>query len=101
MPGRPADEPVGLLIRIVLGMPRPWSPRAALVLIVGAAILTGAVQPAATDPGAAGPRRRSVPGMAYDAARREVVLFGGTDGARFIGDTWAWDGAVWEEMPPS
>ena len=30
--------------------------------------------------------------MAYDAARGEVVLFGGSDGTSILNDTWVWDG---------
>jgi hypothetical protein len=33
--------------------------------------------------------------MAYDPVRGRVVLFGGTDGATYPSDTWAWDGAEW------
>jgi hypothetical protein len=39
-------------------------------------------------------------GMAYDAARREVVMFGGTDGTNRLGDTWTWDGSTWTEQHP-
>ena len=45
------------------------------------------------------PRGRSDEAMAYDAARGEVVLFGGrvqNAGLVFF-DTWAWDGAQWRE----
>jgi hypothetical protein len=41
--------------------------------------------------------------MAYDAARREVVLYGGisplADGSYFE-DTWTWDGLTWTEQHP-
>jgi hypothetical protein len=34
--------------------------------------------------------------MAYDAARKTTVLFGGTDpGSQPLNDTWEWDGATW------
>jgi len=33
--------------------------------------------------------------MAYDAARRRVVLFGGTTGSVDYNDTWEWDGDHW------
>ena len=47
--------------------------------------------------------------LAYDAARRETVLFGGrwlaANGVRHLQDTWAWDGSDWTERaaasPPS
>ena len=33
--------------------------------------------------------------MAYDSARRQIVLFGGREGATYKDDTWNWDGANW------
>jgi hypothetical protein len=41
------------------------------------------------------PRALSGHGMAFDAARGRVVLFGGGDGSSMNGDTWEWDGAAW------
>jgi hypothetical protein len=38
---------------------------------------------------------------AYDAARGEVVLWGGSDGYTDYGDTWTWDGADWVERHPA
>ena len=44
--------------------------------------------------------------MAYDAARKEVVLFGGSQNVEatngqtppvFFNDTWAWDGTQWQQ----
>jgi hypothetical protein len=37
--------------------------------------------------------------MAYDAARQQVVLFGGGD-PNPVGDTWTWDGTDWTERSP-
>jgi hypothetical protein len=34
-------------------------------------------------------------GLAYDAARNRVVLFGGTDELGLLRDTWTWDGTDW------
>lgn len=53
--------------------------------------------------GAAGsPPARVLFGLAYDATRRRVVLFGGTqfvDGKPVPrADTWEWDGSVWREI---
>jgi hypothetical protein len=47
-----------------------------------------------------GDRRWAV--MAYDAARGQVVLFGGSHSrdAEF-GDTWTWDGSTWTRHPQS
>lgn len=46
-----------------------------------------------------GPGSRSGTTMAYDAARKRVVLFGGTtDAGPWGADTWEWDGAEWTKM---
>ncbi len=43
-----------------------------------------------------GPQERYYDALAYDSARRQVVLFGGSDLANNrMGDTWTWDGTVW------
>jgi Dockerin type I domain len=46
-----------------------------------------------------GPPARNGHGMAYDGARKKVVLFGG--GVTFVGDifndTWEWDGTAWSQ----
>lgn len=41
------------------------------------------------------PSARSGHAMAYDAARRRVVLFGGRRADGWAGDTWTWDGVIW------
>ncbi len=33
--------------------------------------------------------------MAYDAVDRNAVLFGGFNSARYLGDTWTFDGTTW------
>ena len=38
--------------------------------------------------------------MAYDSARRRVVLFGGT-GMTTLNDTWEWDGKNWRRRVPA
>ena len=39
--------------------------------------------------------------MAYDAARRQVVLFGGRDYTNnSLRDTWTWDGSTWTKKAP-
>src|SRR5579863_4368285 len=39
--------------------------------------------------------------MAYDKARGQVVLFGGTNGTGVVyGDTWVWDGSTWTQKFP-
>lgn len=47
---------------------------------------------------AVGPSPRSGAGVAYDARRSRVILFGGVDSGGFKGDTWAWDGAKWQKL---
>jgi hypothetical protein len=49
------------------------------------------------------PSPRCCVGMAYDAAKGEVVLFGGSLGPlgrRTSGETWTWDGASWSKRSP-
>lgn len=41
------------------------------------------------------PGGRTSPGLAYDAARREVVLFGGFSNGNGLDDTWVWRGGDW------
>jgi cysteine-rich repeat protein len=51
-----------------------------------------------------GPSRRYDYGLAYDAERRVVVLFGGyslTGDNAHLGDTWEFDGEVWIERTPA
>jgi hypothetical protein len=45
------------------------------------------------------PAGRSAPAMAYDAERREIVLFGGVDGTgQPLADTWLWNGSSWRRV---
>jgi hypothetical protein len=48
------------------------------------------------------PSPRSLASMAYDAARRRMVLFGGYDSgtSTIRGDTWEWDGVNWTQRSP-
>src|SRR5881296_1151797 len=49
-----------------------------------------------------GPTARDESAMAYDAARKQVVLFGGS-ASGILSDTWVWDGQLWtqsENMGP-
>lgn len=38
--------------------------------------------------------------LAYDAARQRIVLYGGSTDSGLIGDTWTFDGVVWERGSP-
>lgn len=44
-----------------------------------------------------GPKPRWDAAMTYDAARGEVVLYGGTEDQGTFGDTWVWNGSYWRE----
>jgi hypothetical protein len=46
------------------------------------------------------PSPRSNHSMAYDAARGEIVLFGGYDTGT-LGDTWVWNGTDWTQKAPA
>ncbi len=52
----------------------------------------------------ASPSSRTQVGMAWDAARNQVVAFGGyfSDGfnSTIYNDTWVWDGATWTQKSP-
>lgn len=41
------------------------------------------------------PSARTGHALAYDAARRRVVLFGGNATSGLLSDTWEWDGMTW------
>ncbi|WP_180540508.1 Kelch repeat-containing protein [Nevskia soli] len=49
------------------------------------------------------PRRFDAQGMVYDDATKQVVLFGGTNGSSYLGDTWSWNGVTrtWIENFPA
>src|ERR1035441_987092 len=51
----------------------------------------------------ASPSGREAPAMAYDAARQQVVLFGGQGETSFnqFADTWVWDGTTWAQKFPT
>jgi uncharacterized protein (TIGR03437 family) len=51
--------------------------------------------PAALPSGATGPA------MTYDAARGQILLFGGFDSNRTGSETWTWDGTNWTHRNPS
>jgi hypothetical protein len=58
---------------------------------------------------ASAPPARSSAVMAYDAAHRDVVLFGGTPltvtpargGPAYLNDTWTWNGSTWKQQHPA
>lgn len=52
---------------------------------------------------ATSPSGRYATRMAYDAARQQVVLFGGANNpiTLVLGDTWVWDGVNWTQKFPA
>jgi RHS repeat-associated protein len=50
---------------------------------------------------ATNPPPKSSQSMAYDAARQQVVMFGGTIGNAISADTWVWDGINWTQKFPA
>lgn len=46
-------------------------------------------------PAADRPPARERASLTYDARRGVMVLFGGSDGAEDLDDTWEWDGSTW------
>jgi len=48
---------------------------------------------------ASGPTARTAPAMAYDAARRRTVVFGGRVSSTVQAETWEWDGSAWHAGP--
>ena len=47
------------------------------------------------------PSQRYEYSMAFDAARRRIVLFGGGIGGQMLSDTWEWDGKTWIRRNPA
>ena len=48
-----------------------------------------------------GPSNRAHHAMAYDVARKRLVLFGGEYSAGLLNDTWEWDGNTWSRCTPT
>ena len=47
----------------------------------------------------AGPAPRIHGAIAYDAARRAIVIHGGGGSDSILADTWQWDGSAWRAIP--
>ena len=45
-----------------------------------------------------GPAGRELFGLAYDAVRDRLILFGGYGNGGTLNDTWEWDGARWTQV---
>ena len=86
-----------------------FNPRAVLglvLLLFGLSIgllAQGPNTPAAFTPSNNMPPARFGNGIAYDAAREQVVLFGGgvtCCSGNYFNDTWVWDGTTWTQVFP-
>src|SRR6266542_4311301 len=44
------------------------------------------------------PPPRSYLAMTYDPASGKVIMFGGSDGATYLNDTWTFDGITWAQV---
>ena len=66
-----------------------------VVLVVGSHILRSNVVPASPGPP---PAPRTVASVAYDQARGQLVLFGGSDGTKLLNDTWTYNGKSWTKQ---
>jgi hypothetical protein len=63
-------------------------------LVIGSHILRSTPVPAgSTTP----PPPRGEAAVAFDKARGDMVLFGGTSFPAALGDTWTWDGKLWTQ----
>src|SRR5262245_12961945 len=83
------------------------SPPASLtrfLCLAAVVFLAGMVAPAASASGAgterASPQGRWYAGIAFDAARNQVVMFGGHGETSLLKDTWTWDGTRWTKRTP-
>ena len=75
-----------------------------VVVAIALTFSVGALTPLAhaVASGPTTPPAREGMGMAYDAARSEVVLFGGIDSTgTTLGDTWTWDATTWTQEHPA
>jgi hypothetical protein len=80
--------------------------RSRVVLASVAALLAVSAASAQMDwrmvfPTAGPPYREGGTALAYDAARQEVLLFGGSIGYTLFADTWGWDGTRWTQYNPA
>jgi hypothetical protein len=67
--------------------------------LVANAVVARSQTSVVSDPAAVRPDPRNGFGLAYDAKRSRLVLFGGSDSA-FVrrADTWEWDGKNWSQL---
>jgi sugar lactone lactonase YvrE len=78
---------------------------AAAVMIAGA--MSAQAQAPTLEPGwtqqspATVPPARFGPGLAYDAAHGQAVMFGGVGSINDLNDTWVWNGTNWTNVTPA
>lgn len=80
---------------------RPTAPGMA-VLLCASLFAVSACGPPTPFGGRATPPDLSFPTMAFDAARQQIVLFGGySPQGGELNDTWTWDGRNWTRQHPA
>ncbi len=83
---------------------RRSSNTAQLIGVLGILLCSAAFAPVGRAAAAAryAPPVRYAPGMAFDAARGQTVLFGGSNYRNGPhNDTWTWDGTAWKKQHPA
>lgn len=96
-------------VRILIGSPgqRRLRPLVAallvpaLVLVVAGGVGLRARLSSGEGGSAPNPPARIDAAMAFDAARGEVVMFGGHGDSGVLADTWTWDGSSWTQQHPA
>jgi hypothetical protein len=78
-----------------------WDPKRAQVLAVGATTATFDGTSWQSIPGVVQPPARTSAHLAWDEAREQVVLFGGTTRDGVVADTWLYNGQQWLPFAPA
>ncbi len=74
----------------------------ALLALAATAACNKSSPPGPSGPDPTSPSARRHSGIAYDAARQRVVLFGGVDNANTeLDDLWSWTGSTWTRLSAS
>lgn len=77
-------QPLGAAVDIPAGQPGPYAVT---------------LRPPCPEESCAAPAARQGAALAFDAASRQLVLFGGADADGVpLADTWAWDGVGWHRL---
>lgn len=100
LPERAAGERLTLYLRATASAETPQPLGASVELPAGqAGPFAVSLRPPCPEASCPTPPARQGAAMAYDAASRQVVLFGGTSASgAALADTWAWNGVGWHEL---